>query len=104
MNLLQLPTELPAEEWVETLAAGQTGVRIERIVSTGQTSGWYNQQEAEFVAVLAGSATLEYRGGAQVHLGVGNALLLPPHCEHRVARTSSQPPCVWLCVFYPAAE
>lgn len=39
----------------ESFAQG-TNVRIERIVSDGQVSGWYGQEESEFVALLLGTA------------------------------------------------
>ena len=40
MNLFELP-ELPLLEELTTVLAENNNVRIERIVSTGQVSGWY---------------------------------------------------------------
>ncbi len=61
-NLLKgLPTSLEAEVF-ETLASG-SGARVERIVSTGQSSpeeGWYDQATDEWVAVLRGAAVIAY--------------------------------------------
>ena len=45
MNLFDIPEQLPEQELTEILLAGKT--RIERIVSNGQTSGWYDQTEDE---------------------------------------------------------
>lgn len=82
------------------------GVRIERIVSTGQSSPpgfWYNQDEGEWVMVLQGEAHLHLAGEATPRiLRAGDYLDLPPHCRHRVAWTTPEAPTVWLAVFYPA--
>ncbi len=78
-------------------------VRVERIVSTGQASPpgfWYDQEETEWVALLAGRAALELEDKT-VLLEAGDTYLLPAHCRHRVASTSAEPPCVWLCIFTP---
>lgn len=99
MNLFQTPGAVLPEELVSVLAQSEA-VRIERIVSTGQTSNWYDQAEAEFVALLAGSATLEFEDGKTLALSPGDNLVIPPHQRHRVAHTSTTPPAIWLCVFF----
>ncbi|MCL2059090.1 MAG: cupin domain-containing protein [Oscillospiraceae bacterium] len=85
---------------VANVPVGFCGVRIERIVSTGQVSGWYDQAETEFVALLEGAAEIEYEGGRRLALSRGDTLIIKPHERHKVAYTSSDPPCIWLCVFY----
>ena len=83
------------------------GARIERIVSTGQTTPpgqWYDQPADEWVALLAGRATLRLEGGALVELAPGDWLLIPAHVRHRVEATSADPPCVWLAVHLPPAS
>jgi len=99
MNLFDLPA-LPLPEELTTVLAERGNVRIERIVSAGQASGWFDQDETEFVALLEGSAVIDYIDGGTVSLAKGDTLLIEPHKRHRVAFTSSEPPCVWLCVFY----
>lgn len=99
MNLFSLTEKLTDEELVTVLAQGGC-VRIERIVSRGQVSGWYDQDETEFVALLAGHAAIEFQSGETVRLAKGDTLLIKPHEKHRVCYTSSSPPCVWLCVFF----
>ena len=97
-----VPTGQP-EEHIDELVAG-TAVRIERIVSCGHASPagfWYDQDRAEFVALLQGSATLEFPEGRSVALRAGDHLTLPAHARHRVAWTSADPPAVWLAVHYP---
>lgn len=108
LNLLtDLPSQL-AEERVEILVE-HPGLRIERIVSTGQASPpgfWYQQPEHEFVLLLHGTAslTLEREDGAlqQHRLQPGDWLLLPAHCRHRVDSTAADTPTVWLAVFQMA--
>ena len=86
---------------MEVLASGGEA-RVERIVSEGHTSPegfWYDQDEWEWVAVLQGSAELEFEGHGCVGLFAGEWVLIPAHERHRVTRTSTAPQCVWLAVF-----
>ena len=99
MNIFALP-DLPLSEESTIILAENGNVRIERIVSMGQVSDWYDQAETEFVALLTGSAVIEYENGVSVAMSQGDTLLLKPHQRHRVSYTSNEPPCVWLCVFY----
>jgi len=99
MNIYNLPP-LPLPEEVTTILAEKDNVRIERIVSAGQVSDWYDQSETEFVVLLEGSAVVEFDSGKSVAMSRGDTLLIKPHERHRVSFTSSEPPCIWLCVFY----
>lgn len=102
-NLYDLPA-LPIEEELISILAEDKAVRIERIVSTGQTSGWYDQEEWEFVTLLQGRAELTWADGSTTTLSAGDTLTIPPNRRHRVSYTSTQRPCIWLCVFWPSAE
>ncbi|UEM23416.1 cupin domain-containing protein [Skermanella mucosa] len=79
-------------------------VRVERIVSHGQVSPpgfWYDQDEGEWVLVLAGSAVLEVEGEAvAIPMGPGDCIDIPPRRRHRIAWTDPDQPTVWLAVFY----
>ena len=102
MNLFRdLPTSLP-EELVDTLFQAEN-VRIERIVSTGQSSPenfWYDQPETEWVILLRGEATLQFQGKRSIRrLKLGDYVLIPPHHKHRVFSTSEKRTTVWLAVF-----
>ena len=99
MNIYELPP-FPLTEEVTTILAENANIRIERIISTGQGSGWYDQDETEFVFLLEGNAIIEYANGKNFAMSKGDTLLIPPHERHRVSFTSSEPPCVWLCIFY----
>ena len=101
LNIFDLPDPLPDDEIITTLI-NSNEVKIERIVSTGQTTPegqWYDQNEDEWVALIQGEAVLEYENGERLNLSAGDHVLLPAHCRHRVAYTSRQPPCIWLAVF-----
>jgi len=99
MNIYELPP-FPLTEEVTTILTENENVRIERIISTGQVSDWYDQTETEFVVLLEGNAIIEYENGKNFAMSKGDTLLIPPHERHRVSYTSSEPPCVWFCVFY----
>ena len=93
-----------AERFDELLR--RPGLRIERIVSTGQSSPpdfWYDQSEGEWVVVLQGAARLRFADEAEARsLGVGDCLDIAAHRRHRVEWTAPDETTVWLAVFYPA--
>lgn len=100
-NIFEIPDSLPEqEEYVETLHASDSAV-IERIISQGHQTPpgeWYDQDRGEWVVLLQGESTLLLEGGPEIHLKRGDAVFLPPHRRHRVERTTSEPPCIWLAV------
>jgi len=99
-NLFDLPNPLPTNEQFDDLIADH-GVKIERIISTGQTTPegeWYDQDRDEWVVLLQRTAEVTYEAGHRVALESGDALLIPAHQKHRVTYTSTNPPCIWLAV------
>lgn len=96
-----LPVGRLPEELFEDIVS-RPGLRIERIVSTGQAgTDWYDQAHGEWVILLAGSAGLEIEGEAAIRtLAPGDWINLPPHCRHRVAWTDGEEVTVWLAVHY----
>ncbi|MCL2045023.1 MAG: cupin domain-containing protein [Oscillospiraceae bacterium] len=99
MNIYDLPS-LPLPDELVTILAQSDNVRIERIVSTGQVSDWYDQNETEFIVLLEGNAEIEFENNRRVSFTKGDTLLILPHEKHKVTYTSTEPPCIWLCVFY----
>lgn len=88
-------------------------VFVERIVSHGHTTDWYDQDFTEFCAVLAGEAQLTFgvdvdadvdvdakreENNAVVQLGVGDYVVIPPHVRHRVSWTNPERPTIWIAV------
>ena len=103
MNLLSPLPDATAGEVFDELVANRS-CRIERIVSRGQASpdtGWYDQQEHEWLVVLKGAAIVLVHPDQLHHLGVGDTLLLPAHTRHRVTWTDPDQETVWLAVFFP---
>ena len=102
-----LPASPFADEIVDVLFE-RRGLRVERIVSTGQTTPqgqWYDQESDEWVLVVKGAARLMIEGEAKEReLGEGDYLLLPAHCRHRVTWTRAEPPTVWLAIFFGEAK
>eukprot|EP00808_Paulinella_micropora_P013847 g3696.t1 len=101
-NILRSLPDSSKEESVDILLQAR-GMRLEHIVSSGQTSPpgfWYDQEEAEWVMVLSGSAKLEIEGQAEaVGMQFGLAVFLPAHCRHRVSWTDPSVQTVWLALF-----
>ena len=95
-----IPAQLPEELFTTVLKA--PGIRIERIVSHGQTSPdgfWYDQPTGEWVIVLEGAARIDF-ADKTVELGPGDYLDIPAHTKHRVAWTMPDETTIWLSVHY----
>jgi cupin 2 domain-containing protein len=96
-----LPPAPQPEELFETLCA-RPGVRIERIVSTGQCSPpgfWYDQPGDEWVALLSGSATLRFEDEVVGReLRPGDCVFIAARRRHRVDHTDAATQSVWLAV------
>ncbi|NOU51007.1 cupin domain-containing protein [Pseudoalteromonas sp. JBTF-M23] len=101
-NLFSALPNDKSKEHIEDLITSKN-VRIERIVSYGQTSDdafWYDQEEHEWVMVLSGSGTVEFSNGQKYTLEQGDFLTIPAHTQHRVSHTSTEQATIWLAVFY----
>ncbi len=100
--LAEVPGKLLDEQFQELLSTAN--VRIERIVSTGQSTPprqWLDQDWAEWVLVVLGSAKVLFDGEAEPRLlGPGDYLHIPPHARHRVEWTDPDRPTVWLALHF----
>lgn len=108
-NLLgALPPFDPSLAEQVDLLLQRPGLRIERIVSSGQSSPpgfWYDQAEGEWIMLLCGSARLRLEHEDRPRLlQTGDCLDIPPHCRHRVEWTSPNTPTLWLAVFYSSGD
>ena len=99
--------DLSKGEEVFTDLLKSENVRIEKIVSTGQTSPenfWYDQDENEWVVVLQGSAVLSVQNEdgtiTKTELNSGDYINLPAHTKHRVDYTDTKTETIWLAIFY----
>ncbi len=99
-NLLEgLAARTGGEVFEDILA--RPGVRIERIVSTGQATPegrWLEQAWEEWVLLLSGAAGLTLQGDPPLTLRPGDYLAIPAGRPHRVDWTSPEEPTVWLAV------
>jgi cupin 2 domain-containing protein len=106
-NLLRDLPDARQAEIVEQLLSSP-GTRIERIVSLGQASSpgfWYDQEEAEWVLLVAGAARLRFIDEAEDRLlESGDYLYIATHRRHRVDWTDPAQPTIWLAVFVNQAE
>jgi len=96
-----LPSDLSSEDFIDLVKS--ENVRIERIVSFGQTSpesGWYDQNENEWVIVLEGLGTIQFEDGSEITLKKGDFVNIPAHKKHKVIETDKNNITIWLAVFY----
>jgi cupin 2 domain-containing protein len=95
-----IPKVMATEQFADLYAA--PGIRIERIVSTGQAtpaSEWLEQDGTEWVALLTGAAgiQIEDEPGPRT-LGPGDWLVIPARQRHRVEWTDLSGTTVWLAI------
>jgi cupin 2 domain-containing protein len=87
----------PREEVILQLVDGDR-FKLEHIQSYGEASAegfWYDQSTDEWVALIAGSATIEFEAGV-LNLIAGDAIMIHAHQKHRVAKTSLD--AVWIAL------
>lgn len=96
-----IPTDLSSEVFEDLVTSEK--VKIERIISKGHSSpdvGWYDQEQSEWVIVIAGRAIIGFDDKPSVTLKAGDYLNIPAHQKHKVAWTDPDVETVWLAVFY----
>ena len=96
-----LPDKLEHESFEELLR--HKNIKIERIVSKGHTSpktGWYDQDENEWVIVLEGAGSILFENGAEFNLKKGDYLNIPARTRHKVTRTDPDNITIWLAIHY----
>ncbi len=101
-NIFELVPDDISNELFENIVSSEN-VRIERIISKGHASpesGWYDQDEHEWVIVLKGEAKIEIDNQATVHLVSGSYLNIPAHTRHKVSWTDPDTETIWLAVYY----
>ena len=100
-NLFDGPPPNPGCEHFEALLQG-AGFRLERIVSRNHATPageWYEQENAEWVVLLKGSAGLAVAGEAEtLVLTPGDYVYLPARLRHRVEWTHAEGETVWLAL------
>jgi cupin 2 domain-containing protein len=100
-----VPGNAPDEIVTELLA--HSGVRIERIVSTGQSTpadSPYDQDHDEWVLLLSGEAGLWIEGEGECGLRPGDCVFIGAHRRHRVTFTAEDQPTIWLAIHFPPQQ
>ena len=96
-----LPARADGEIFTELLS--REDVRIERIVSTGQSTPVdkpHRQGHDEWVLLLAGSAGLRIEGEGERDLRPGDHVLIAAHRSHWVTWTAKDQPTIWLAIHF----
>ena len=115
MNIFDLKDLSEKEEVVRILTENEN-VKIEKIISTGQTTDWQELDKNEFVILVQGNAEIEYfknndykknimknqrnTNNKKLQLVRGDTVLINKGERHRVSYTSKEPCCVWICIFF----
>jgi len=104
MKLNNIFAEIPDEldnELMQVLQQSDN-IKIQRIVSKGQVSpetGWYDQQQNEWVIVIKGEAVITFEQ-TEVAMQAGSYINIPAHTRHKVSWTHPDLETVWLVVYY----
>lgn len=89
------------DEEIITILEKNKNIKIERIISEGQTTDWQSCDKNEFVILVQGNAEITYFKNSEiVKLSSGDTLLIKKNKKHKVSYTSKNPHCVWICIFY----
>ena len=117
INIFDLKDLSVNEEIIKILFKNEN-VKIEKIISTGQTTDWQESNINEFVILVQGNAEIEYyenknlktnenimknlknTNDMKLQLGKGDIILIKKGERHRVSYTSKNPCCVWICIFF----
>ena len=93
-----------APDEIVTKLLDHPALRIERIVSTGQStppSSPYDQDHDEWVLLLSGQAGLWIEGEGECRLRPGDCVFIAAHRRHRVTFTAKDQPTIWLAIHFP---
>ena len=122
INIFNLKDLSVNEEIIKILFKNEN-VKIEKIISTGQTTDWQESNKNEFVILVQGNAEIEYydnricedkkfktnenimknlknTNDMKLQLGKGDIILIKKGERHRVSYTSKNPCCIWICIFF----
>ena len=122
INIFDL-NDLSVNEEIIKILFKNENVKIEKIISTGQTTDWQESNKNEFVILVQGNAEIEYydnricedknfktnenvmknlknTNDMKLQLGKGDIILIKKGERHRVSYTSKNPCCIWICIFF----
>ena len=101
-NIFELiPSDLKNEIFEDILSSDK--LKIQRIISDGHSSpktGWYDQDDNEWVILLKGEAILSFEKSDDVRLKSGDYINILAHTKHKVSWTTPDRETIWLAVHY----
>ena len=78
----------------------QSGQSVSFLKDSSPDTGWYDQDESEWIMLVEGKAILEFDSGSKYELSVGDYINIPAHAKCKVVQTDPNPITIWLAVFY----
>lgn len=102
-NIFTIPESLPKEFELFQPVISNENIQIERIISSGQITPagqWLEDDRNEWVVLLQGESEINLEDGTNVTLNSGDHIFIEKNKKHRVVRTSENPLCIWLAVYY----
>ena len=96
-----IPDNIETEVFEELMKSDN--VRIERIISKGHkspASGWYDQDNNEWILVVQGEAILLFADESSVKMKAGDYLNIMAHKKHKVEWTDPNIETIWLTIHY----
>ena len=98
INNLFNTSKIALKNEISDILLENQNIKIEKIISYGTSTDWYNQNNYEWVTILKGYGILEYEDKSTIKLNPGDSIIIPPHKIHKVKETAN--PTIWLAVFY----
>ena len=96
-----IPDNIETEVFEELIKSDN--VRIERIISKGHkspASGWYDQDNNEWILVVQGEAMILFADESSVKMKAGDYLNIKAHKKHKVEWTDPNIETIWLAIHY----
>lgn len=93
-DIFDIKSYLGGNQEVFQILFQSKAIKIERIISNGQSTEWFDQDFDEFVVLMQGTACLEFKTEDFKFLKAGSFLHIPKHHVHRVSKSSSDALCL----------
>lgn len=74
-------------------------IKIIRIVSSGETTDFMESPMNEHIFLIQGKARINFENDKEIEMSAGDYILIEKNTRHRVSYTSSEPHCLWHCIY-----
>jgi len=102
-SIFKIPNPLSIEFELFQPIISNDNISIERIISSGQSTPagqWLEDDRNEWVVLLQGESEISFEDGTNKLLSAGDHIFIEKNKKHCVVRTSENPLCIWLAVYY----